>query len=201
MNNDRYILALSFWTASFQYLHLVDNAAHETASSGNLWFMARDFSEGEITEEEYFNDTKWSDHRIIIPLLFNLLHGIELLVKGFILVDPSETIDKQHNIGDLCSRFRIKYPDQDTLNNFFERYTTDDHAPELLQRFRIDNGLSMNGLYQALRYPSPDFASMRIYASLKYKGESGTSFFSNLVNDIRKTRVAAVALGRALENI
>ncbi len=200
MNNDRYILALSFWTASFQYLRLVENVAQETVSSGNLWVMTRDFTAGGITEEEYANATKWSDHTIIIPLLFNLLHGIELLVKGFILVDPAETIEKQHNIGELCKRFRVMYPDQDTLNQFFERYTTDDRAPELLQHFRIDNGLSMNGLYQALRYPSHDFNSMRIYASLKYKGGSGTKFFSELVNDIRQTRVAAVALSRALEN-
>jgi hypothetical protein len=201
MNKERYDLALSFWTAAFQYLMLVENVARETASQGNVWVMNRDFKDGPITlEEEYMEGTRWSDHTIIIPLLFNLLHGMELLVKGFLLVDPAERIEKQHKICDLCQRFKAKYPEQSTLGDFFDKYTDENCMPELLRRFLADNNLRVDDLYQALRYPSPDFYAMRAYSSLKYQGEYGTPFFKELHNDIRAVRTASVNLGRLLEN-
>ena len=38
-NQERYDLALSFWTAAFQYLIFVQNVAQETASQGNVWVV------------------------------------------------------------------------------------------------------------------------------------------------------------------
>ena len=199
-NEQRYDLALSFWTASFQYLMFAENVARETASQDNVWVMVRDFKEGPIGPEEYAEATRWSDHSVIIPLLFNLLHGIELLVKGFLLVDPAETVEKEHNICELCARFKAKYPEETTLNNFFDKYTNESCMPELLRRFLADNGLQVDGLYQALRYPSPDFSTMRRYSTLKYQGQKGTPFFTELCQDIHAVRIASVRLGREWES-
>ena len=200
MNNDRHLLALSFWSVSFHYLRLVENVARETISQGNVWTMTREFTEEGISADEYSETTRWSDHTIIIALIFNLLHGIELLLKGYILWDPTEPIKKLHNTSDLCRRFRVKYPDQHTLIRFFNRFTNDDGAPDLFRHFRIDNGLSIRDFYQAFRYPSPDFSSIRNYISLKYNGEQGLVFFRELAKTIPEARVAAIALCRALEN-
>jgi HEPN domain-containing protein len=198
-HQERYGLAFSFWTAAFQYLILAENVSRETASQGNIWVMSRDFGDGPITHREYAEGTRWSDHTIIIPLVFNLLHGIEVLVKGFLLVDPEEVIKKQHNICNLRERFRQKYPDQTILTEFLDKYTSEDHMPELMKRFLEENGLQIETLYQALRYPSPDFTIMCTYSSLKYQGEKGTRFFTELHEDIGSLRVAAVKLGRSLE--
>ena len=200
VNLERYNIALSFWTAAFQYLILAQNVSQETASQGNVWVMVWDYEGGPITPEEYSKRTRWSDHTIIIPLLFNLLHGIELLLKGFILADPVETIEKQHNICELRERFKQKYPDQTTLNGFLDKYTSEDHMPELLRRFLADNGLQIENFYKALRYPSPDFKTLRVYSSLKYQGKEGTLFFTDLHEDIQTVRAAAVNLGRSLES-
>jgi len=70
--------------------------------------------------------------------------------------------------------------------------------PELLSRFLVGNELSVDQLYPALRYPSPDFLVMRKYTSLKYQDEAGTPFFAALADDIRNLMEAAVALGRRL---
>lgn len=195
--HERYDIAYSFWVAAFQYLILVQNVSRETVSQGNLWYMARDFKKGPITD--YNEATRWSDHTIIIPLLFNLFHGIELLTKGFILVDPAETLKKKHNIDDLCGRFRKKYPNETILIRFFEKYTSKPNLPPLLQQFLNDNNLKAQELYQALRYPSPDFAALQKYSSLKYKGSKGNSFFVDLSTGIGELRLAAVNLGRSLK--
>lgn len=198
-NEQRYDLALSFWTVSFQYLTLAKNVSRETVFHHNDWVMSKNSKAGDITEEEYEETTRWSDHAIIIPLLCNLLHGIELLVKGFLLVDPNESIKKAHNIIDLCERFKKKYPEECHLIQFFDKYTDTKSIPDFLKHFLTDNNLQLNEMYQAFRYPSPDFSTMRLYSALKYRGEEGTTFFSELDKDIKKARIEAVRLGRGLE--
>src|SRR4030042_2804305 len=101
-DTEKYDLALSFWTVSFQYLMLVENVARETTSQGNTWVMTNTNNLVPITSEEYEEGTRWSDHTIIIPLLFNLYHGIELLLKGFLLVAPGVTAERTHNVQPLC---------------------------------------------------------------------------------------------------
>jgi hypothetical protein len=198
-NRQEYDIALSFWTASFQYLMLVENAASEIVAHDNTWMMSRDFNDTPISEREYKEATRWSDHTTIIPLLFNLHHGIELLIKGFLLTDPNENIKKSHDIIDLCSRFCHLFPDETVLNRFFHKYTCEYAMPAILKQFLRDNRIDVRSLYQALRYPSPDFQVMRNYSGLKYKGEKGIHVFSDLKSEIEDVRKSAVKLGRSLK--
>lgn len=199
MERERYQLALSFWTSAFQYLHLVENVAKETVSQGNTWVLVRDYREGGITPEEYKQATRWSDHSIIIPLIFNLLHGIELLSKGFLLADRDEPVSKTHKISAIRDRVVARFPDEDVINGFLSKYTDVREMPELLARFLDANELSVDQLYQAFRYPSPDFVETHNYIGLKYQGDAGTPFFEDLAKDIDGLILAAIQLGRRLE--
>ena len=199
MQEDRYLLALNFWTSALQYLRLVENVAKETVSQGNTWVLVRDISSGHITPAEYSQATRWSDHSIIIPLIFNLLHGIELLAKGFLLADSEEPVAKTHKISELRDRIATKFPDEDVINNFLSKYTVINEMPELLVRFLETNCLSVDQLYQALRYPSPNFVETHNYIELKYQGDAGTPFFKELAKDTEVLRLAAIKLGRKLE--
>jgi len=109
-NPNRYHLAQSFWTVSFQYLMLVENVVREAVVRGNIWVMTKAWEDGEITPKEYEEKTRWSDHKLIIPLLFNLYHGIELLAKGFLLAAPNQNVKPKHSIGKLCRQFSRAYP-------------------------------------------------------------------------------------------
>jgi hypothetical protein len=195
-DRERYDVALSFWTTALQYLALVDNAARETVSQGNTWVLLRDLP---ITADEYEEATRWSDHTIIMALLFSLFHGIELLAKGFLLAGSGEPVEKGHNPDKLRQKIEARYPNETALIEFLCKYTSADHMPELLRRFMQDNGLNVERLYEALRYPSPDFVTIRRYSSLKYEGQEGTTFFADLHVDIELVRLAAVDLGRRLE--
>jgi len=197
-DHKRYDVALSFWTAAFQYLMLVENASREIVANDNTWMMIKDFDGGSISESEYAEATRWSDHRTVIPLLFNLHHGIELLIKGFLLSDPDEDIRKSHDIIELHSRFIHLFPDESVLNNFIHKYTCEHAMPYILKRFLRDNKIDARSLYQALRYPSPDFRVMRNYAGLKYQGKKGIHVFSDLHSEIQQVRASAVALGRSM---
>lgn len=197
---NEYELALSFWTVSFQYLMLVENVARETAAQGNTWFMTKNAKDGEITPEEYVEGTRWSDHTLIIPLVFNLYHGVELLVKGFLLASPDKKVKPKHSIGRLCREFALAYPNEKELIAFFRRFSEEQRLPSLLSSFLRDNGLTLDDLYQAVRYPSDqDFQTLRKYVELKYKGEDGLPFFNEHADELKAIRVAAVRLGRSLE--
>jgi hypothetical protein len=196
-SKEKYNFALSFWTVSDQYLRLVENVAREITKQGNIWFMIKDRP---ITLDEYMEETRWSDHVLIIPLLFNLYHGIELLLKGFLLIASGQDVKPKHGIDKLCHQFSIFYPDETVIFTFIRKFTDEECLPPLLKDFLHENGLKPYDLYKAVRYPSDkNFQKVYKYIDLKYKGEKGLLFFKELVEDIMKIRIASIKLGRSLE--
>lgn len=194
--SDRYHMSLPFWTSGLQYLTLVENVSRQIASEGNAWFLVRE--KGPISPQEYDNATMWSDHRIVIPLLFSLFHGLELLVKGFLLFDPEEQVKKEHNLCGLCARFKHRYPNATQINDFLDKFTCLSRMPEFLRHFLTENEIGVDKLYESLRYPSPDFQTIRLYSSLQYQQEEGSRFFSDLCQELQVVRRAIVRLGRSL---
>lgn len=191
----KYESALSLWKASFQFLSLVEITSQGTLSQGNKCFVIKDLP---ITEEEFEEETKYSDCNIAIAVLFNLYHGIELLVKGFLLMKGP--VKPKHNIRELCMEFKAKYPFERELNEFFTKYTDNADLPTCLKEFFTENEIEFKDLYEALRYPSnPNFERMKTYSSLAYKGGDSLPFFQELHNDIVKVRRVAVKLGRSFE--
>jgi hypothetical protein len=196
----QYDIALSFWTVSFQYLMLVENVARETVSSLNPLGLTKLRSEGPITEDELSEAIRWSDQTLVIPLLFNLYHGIELLVKGFLLITPGVKVKLRHGPQRLCREFCAAYPNEIELNAFLQKYTEESQLPPLLREFLRDNALTLDELYQALRYPSDqNLVDLRRYVQLKYKGQGGVPFFHELHEGIKSIRPLAVRLGRSLK--
>ncbi len=200
MTRDEYIKSLAFWTLALQYLGLVENAARETMDQGNVWFLVTDYRHGEPTVEDYLEETRWSDHRLIMPLLFNLYHGLELLVKGFLLARKPEVVEAHHGIQEWVVQFIQLFPMEGDLSQYFLKYTQPDRLPKLITQFLSDNHLQFEHLYEALRYPTDrKFGKVKRYIQLKYKGPNGLPFFQELLKDLNKLRIAAVRLGRSIE--
>lgn len=196
----RYSTAWSFWTLAAQYLFLVENAAHEIETKGNPYSLVKDYRDGEITSAEFTEKTQWSDHRIIMPLLFNLYHGLELMLKGFLLVHPEGDVEAKHSIQRLTQKFAELYPAEKDLQVFFRKYTALHEIPEILSEFLRSNGISIDQLYEALRYPvDRNFQRLKNYINLKYQGDAGVAFFRELWHDLSNARMPAVRLGRSMK--
>ncbi|MDQ7075608.1 MAG: hypothetical protein Q9O24_10765 [Gammaproteobacteria bacterium] len=86
MKKEEYVTAISFLTISLQFFSLVQNSLQEIILSKNEWIVV---SDDEATIEEYEKKTAWSDHQVIIPVLFNFYHGLELFLKGLMQFDNS----------------------------------------------------------------------------------------------------------------
>jgi len=201
MNTEnQYLLALSFWTIAIQYLALVENASREVVKQGNKWFVTRDGKHGEITNEEYSKATRWSDHALIIPLLFNLYHGLELLIKGFLIIAPNQSAKPNHSIIGMRDQFSKVYPSEKELIDLISKYTQEQYLPDLLKNFLTDNNLTLKMMYQSVRYPAnQDFQTIKKYRKLKYKGEDGIQFFKELAEDVDLIRRKAVQLSKTFK--
>ena len=185
--------ALGYWTIGIQYLHLVHAVSNETINQGNPHCIISDHL---LTIEEYNKQSKWSDHNLIIPLLFNLYHGIEVLLKGF-LTSRGVQFKASHKLSILFEEFQREFPETD-LVTLFEKYINQEHLPKILDDFCKTSNITMNDYFQSLKYAESTKNSKFYHLPLKYKGEEGIEFFKELVYDIEKIRKESVSLGRAI---
>lgn len=198
--DDQSLVPLALITFAEQYLTLVENVCRETVNQGNNWVVCSNGNaiDNGRWEEDYTERTKWSDHSIILPLLFNLFHGMELLLKGLLKVDPECDVKAVHGLARLHSEFRKIYPNDCELYDVIGKYTAVSQAPKVLRDFMSENNFdSMDEFYQAVRYPcDTSCKKVRWYKPLKYKGEDGAKFFEELADDVKAARRLSVQLWR-----
>ena len=140
--------ALGYWTIGLQYLHLVEAVIAETVAQRNAHVLV---SDREISWDQYERDTKWSDHRLVIPVLFDFYHGVEVILKGF-LVAEGKTVGTNHKLSHLASEFETCFPCH-TLGATARKYIAQDQLPDLLRSFCKASGITIDDYYQALKYP------------------------------------------------
>lgn len=171
---NKYYRSLAFWTLGEKYLNLSQGVCDRTIRSHNQNTIV---SEKDISWEEYERKTKWNDVNMVIPLLFNFYHGLELMLKGFILFSGGTGSKPNHHISNLYRKFLAAYTDQTKLKSLFERYIDKAHMPPLLYDFIVYNKLSVDQFYEVLRYPyNKDLTNEYQHFVLKYRGLKGFNF-------------------------
>lgn len=140
--------ALGYWTIGLQYLHLVEVVIAETVAQRNAHIV---FSNTEISRDQYERDARWSDHRLVIPLLFVFYHGIEVILKGF-LVAAGASPETNHKLSQLVSAFEEQFPGH-AIGTTVRKYIAEDKLPEVLASFCKTSGITIDAYYQALKYP------------------------------------------------
>ena len=193
MCNDKCQEALGYWTIGLQYLHLVEAVIAETVAQRNAYVVS---SDKEISWDQYERDTKWSDHRLVIPVLFDFYHGIEVILKGFLVAvgAPAET---NHRLSHLVSEFEAKFPEH-AIGVIAKKYIAQDQLPDVLASFCETSDVTIDDYYQALKYPQSTHCNVYKHYPLEYKGEEGIPFFEDLAKDIKEAVQEIVALGRLI---
>lgn len=184
-----------FLKMSINYLQLVDNISGELIKQGNKIVILTDY---QITPKEFEEKTKWNDYKIAEPLFFNFYHGLELLLKGFLLSKNIEPSENEHRIEKLHEDFLEYFTDQKIFVEILEKYIG--HKTKLiepLKTFFIENKITVNKFYEILRYPESRNAQVKyIYDSLKYNDESAIIFYQKLQEDISSLIIETVSFGR-----
>jgi len=186
-----------FWTMGEKYWNLSKAVCESIIRAGNKYIQ---ISDREIDPNEFIRKTKWNDVNMVIPLLFNFYHGVELMLKGFILFSEGNGTKLDHHISELYQKFKKHYPDQKELVTLFGRYVDKSQMPQLLCGFLDQNKLSVNRFYESLRYPLNNNLTQEYqYFVLKYQGPEGLQFYRSLKADVNKMTKLIVTLGRSLE--
>lgn len=189
--NGYYILDLST-----EYLHLVRNVLKESIKNGNLWLYFGD----ELADGDYEEKTKWSDFHVSVPILFNFYHGLELLLKGFLLLKESYVLKASHKIEKLFKDFQKNYGERAKLVSVLDKYFTMKSMPKFLAECLRDNNVRVENLYEFFRYPlDKEFQNQRNYSRVRYKEKEGLSFFKDLVEDAYVLLKETVELYRQIE--
>ena len=185
--------ALGFWKAGIEYLHLVQAVSNETHRQGNVHMV---ISDEKISAEKYMDKTKWSDQNLVIPLLFNFYHGLEVLLKGFLCTTKIQ-IKASHRLSWLLSSFKAEFQNSNLIP-YFEKYIDKNKLPDILLEFCSKSNVSIDDYYQALKYSEGTSGNQYQHHPLKYQGQKGVQFFADLRNDIEKIRRESVTLGRKI---
>jgi hypothetical protein len=188
-----YALALKYWRLGIQYLHLAQQASDEIAKQGNAWVVVGDGPE----PIDYAERTKWSDHMVATPVLFNFFHGIELMLKGFSALNGPRTKPPNHSLSSLATAFNDEQSDV-AISQFLAKYLNAKTVPSPLKEFLASSHTDIDKYYQALKYPESVAGQEYMHNELYYKGEWGLPFYCQLRDDIAAVRPAIVSLGRSL---
>lgn len=189
MENEQRENQLLFLRLSIQYLQFVETVIKELLKQGNRRVV---FSDQEITFEEFFEATKWSDQNIAEPLFFNLYHGIELLLKGY-SIKPLNG----HALNNLFGKFKKENKDK-LISEILQKYIgSNEELVEPLKSFFVNNKINADEYYNALRYPlSKDRKKQFEHYELKKISDENISFYKELMDDISILRVEVVTFGR-----
>jgi hypothetical protein len=196
MKHTQYKISEMHWRMGENFWTLVLAGCKEIVENGNpSGFSSMD----PLTPEELQRKTRWSDNNLVIPLLFNFYHGIELMLKGFVIFAEGPQLKRDHGLINYQQKFARRYPKQNEMIGYFAKYLDKAQMPQLLQRFFDRNNLTADSFYESFKYAfSKDCTIEFDHSMLKYKGARGTQFYCMLTNDILEMRRLIGLLAKSL---
>ena len=195
---DKNKMALLFLSLAIDYLHLIENVLKETVKQGNLHML---ISDKHVTQDEYMDKTKWSDFHILVPILFNFYHGLELLMKGLCLLTDDKKFKPIHNIEELLECIRDNAKINESIKNILGKHIKlEQLQSDYLKNFLTNNNLSINEMYGVLRYPSDkNLEEIYKYGDLRYKEKKLIEYFKQIIEDSNNLRIESVKLYKKIE--
>ena len=185
--------ALSYWQVAIQYLDLSEKVAGLIALKGNKWVFIQEGFDLDTLEKEHEEATRWTDYHQGIPVIFNFYHGLELLLKGFLIAVGKKS--KNHKISKLHAQVKELYSQQEFMI-LIEKYINPDLLPEFLKTFTQDSSISIDDWYQAFKYPESIKGELFAHNKLQFQTDKGAEFFDTLSSDIHKIRLSSVNFAR-----
>ena len=140
----------AFLELAINYLQVAENITNELVRQGNIYNTG---SENPTTGDKLLENTKWSDYVIVEPLFFIFYHGLELMMKGFLL-NNNNVIEDEHSVENLYIKFCNNYSERLNIISILSIYIgPSSNLVEPLRSFFDQNNITVNKYYEALKYP------------------------------------------------
>jgi len=185
--------ALGYWQVAMQYLDLSENVSALISEHDNKWVFIQQGFDEEKLKNEHSEATKWTDYNQGIPVIFNFYHGIELILKGFLI--SAGCTASGHNLSTLLAQAKRCHPKGNFLN-LIDKYVITDPLPEVIQTFLNETSSNIDEWYQAFKYPESNKGAIYAHNKLQFQEEKGSIFYKELSKDIHEIRIQAVKYAR-----
>lgn len=185
---------IKFFVAE-QYIRASKNLIDGMLETGNPLAI---LSDNEISDNELIEGLKNSSQSIILPALFCLYQGIELVIKGF--VNIKDNIKIRHDSAALLYKFLIFYPEEKELSALLNKFV---HSPiHFINQYKQSNNIeTIKEFYNSMRYPEQKNEKVHNYDSLMNPdNENFLPQLKELNNDITLLLRLSVKLFRKLDN-
>ncbi len=157
-------------------------------------------SDHEISDDELAEGLRNSSQLIILPALFCLYQGIELILKGFINNKGKLEKNDLHKGDELCNRFSELYKEELELSALFNKFMIS--PPKFITEYmQLNNITSIINFYNSLRYPDKNNGETNDYYPLMYtNNELFLPQVEELNQDIEQLLILSVKLFWLLED-
>ena len=185
--------ALALYIVGHQFLNSSQLLIENLVSHKNKNVI---ISDHELTDDEFDDKTKYCDYNIIIPILYNYYHGIELIMKAA-LEQVGQLKKVRHDIKKLSDDIKKAYSN----DSGFARIITDiiDNPINIVVTFEgVNQKITDFTIYEALRYPDKK-DSLIEYGCLMYNGERVLSELQRLNEHIESVKDITVKKYRELK--
>lgn len=170
--------AIAYWTMGQRFLRMANVTSEQLVVTGNPWVVS---SDEEISPDKYNEETKWADHSIGIPILFNFYHGIELMLKGTILFCDNEYKPRTHKFTSLIQKLKEHLNEDSPFIKKIESYTV---VPDsIIKNFLDTNQINIDNWYESLKYPESNDNQEFTHLDLIYNSLRSLDFWKNLSSD------------------
>ncbi len=185
---------LDYATLAFQFLRMAENCCDELVARDNATCVVMDGT-NPIDFHMYEQMTRWSDTQIASPILFNYLHGIELMLKAFLAEAGRMPKKKAHKLTQLLVLFLEDHGESE-LATLLSQSVLEFEPNSPLGRFLSHNGESIDSWYETLKYPSTNSGKSLSRIALNYGGEDQVQFWAQVGATAKKLRLACVLYAR-----
>lgn len=179
---------------SHHYFQLTQNCLNEMIKSGNKNYLYSDYSENSTDDDYLFDEqTKWSDYKVLIPVLFNFYHSLELLMKGIILLKCGES-KNDHDLEKLYSQMANLNLASPLIIQILKKYCAQNkHETNPISTFLKANNTTSSKFYIFLKYPFNNNTKFD-YSSLRHLYGKGDVIANELLTDIDiiKTNIISI---------
>lgn len=133
----------------------------------------------ELAEKIMVRKSALSDTTLFVPAIFDCYHGVELYIKGLIIL-INKDFSTTHNIDGLIKLIEKNYSDTEIINQLNEFYF---NKITIIQKYKNDNSIITDKeLYMSLRYPE-DRKAQKTYdkSALEHNGNLGVDEMKEII--------------------
>jgi hypothetical protein len=187
-------IAVRFLDFSGYFFNLVTASLNESIQQGNKNFIMAKPTDN--IAEKYRAATSWSDFHILIPVLFNFFHGVELWLKGAHYLKNAADCKGGHRLSAWLDLFKANYPTKTDVATIFSSYIFPSDASSVLGEFYKTNNIkNSDQFYEILKYPFNKSLSISFdYKDTRNLGNKGIEFFKQIISDVNKIRAETATL-------